>query len=114
MVKRPGLDQITWAALREYIDVEVRLAMARRDLAERESWKHFPDPPNVIRERIESLQTQSTILETSFRELLPEGSPAAVQAVSDHMAEFPSVPYDEMRDALRQPPSTNSSGSGNG
>jgi hypothetical protein len=66
----PGLVQITWPALREYIGVEVRLGIARHQLKE---LRDMPVGERQLKDAIESLQTQSTILETAFRENAARG-----------------------------------------
>lgn len=78
----PGLVQITWPMLREYIAVEVRLGLARAD---RDSRRYDPPSRDDLNDHIRSLEQQSTILETSFRECLPEGSVADVQSVADRL-----------------------------
>jgi hypothetical protein len=81
----PGLVQVTWPALREYIAVEVKLGIARHKLRMVEAWRYGIEKPEALRDEIGALELQSTILETSFRELLPEGAVADVQAVANRL-----------------------------
>lgn len=88
MSRDPGLVQVTWPVLREYIAVEVRLGIAKHKLEAKRGFDDLARVDDLMRE-VRALQLQSTVLETSFRECLPEGSVAEVQAVADRMANPP-------------------------
>lgn len=85
----PGLVQITWPALREYIAVEVRLGIARAD---RDARRFDPMSRDDLDAHISALELQSSVLETSFRECLPDGSIADLESVAARMkSEVPST-----------------------